>query len=160
MSEYIKLFENHTQYETFIGGEGVLRPNVSHCVQENEVHYNPIQVVPLEGNEEAFELFSQYVCDDAKIDEYLKNVFSKYEVTVNMNYSENVGMLPYDTFNAIQMRYVDASKAESDSRYASSAIIILKELLENESGTEYTLKTNECGASLYDWYEKYYMKAT
>lgn len=42
--DYLKLFENHSQYETFInGGGGMLRPNVSHCVQENEVHYNPIE---------------------------------------------------------------------------------------------------------------------
>jgi len=38
--EYLKLFENHTQYESFVGG-GMLRPNVSHCVSENDVHYNP-----------------------------------------------------------------------------------------------------------------------
>ena len=157
--EYVKLFDTHSKYAEYANGGTMLKPNVSHCVQENEVHYNPIQVVPLEGNEEAFELFSQYVCDDAKIDEYLKNVFSKYEVTVNMNHSASVGMLPFDTFNAIQMRYVDPSKAGSDSMYAYSAIIILKELLENESGTEYTLKTNECGASLYDWYETDYMNA-
>lgn len=42
--EYIKLFDNHTQYETFIGGWGdtpFVRPNVSHCIEENHVHYNP-----------------------------------------------------------------------------------------------------------------------
>ena len=40
--EYIKLFETHSSYETFINGGGVAKPNVSHCVQENEVHYMPI----------------------------------------------------------------------------------------------------------------------
>ena len=46
MSKYIKLFENHAQYETFIGGGGentpFIRPNVSHCIGDNHVHYNPI----------------------------------------------------------------------------------------------------------------------
>ena len=43
MRKYLKLFENHTQYETFIGGGDTpfVRPNVSHCIAENEVHYNP-----------------------------------------------------------------------------------------------------------------------
>ena len=44
MPKYLKLFENHTQYETFIGGGGdtpFIRPNVSHCIEENHVHYNP-----------------------------------------------------------------------------------------------------------------------
>ena len=44
MSKYLKLFENNTQYETFIGGgenTPFVRPNVSYCIAENEVHYNP-----------------------------------------------------------------------------------------------------------------------
>ena len=45
MATYLKLFETHTQYDTFIGGGGdtpFVKPNVSYCVQENEVHYNPL----------------------------------------------------------------------------------------------------------------------
>ena len=46
MSKYIKLFENHTQYESFVVGGGdtpFIKPNVSLCVQENDVHYNPLK---------------------------------------------------------------------------------------------------------------------
>ena len=39
--KYLKKFENHTEYETYINGGGVALPNVSLCEQENEVHYNP-----------------------------------------------------------------------------------------------------------------------
>ena len=39
--KYLKLFNNHTAYETFESGGTMVKPNVSHCVQENEVHYNP-----------------------------------------------------------------------------------------------------------------------
>ena len=52
MSTYLKLFENHSQYETFIGGGGdtpYVKPNVSHCIAENEVHYNPF-VDPYNGH--------------------------------------------------------------------------------------------------------------
>ena len=44
MGKYLKLFENHTQYDTFIRGGGVtpfVKPNVSYCTEENEVYYNP-----------------------------------------------------------------------------------------------------------------------
>ena len=44
MRKYIKTFKSHAQYETFINGGGdtpFVRPNVSHCIAENEVHYNP-----------------------------------------------------------------------------------------------------------------------
>jgi hypothetical protein len=39
--KYIKLFETHNEYETYINGQDVLLPNVSYCEDNNEVHYNP-----------------------------------------------------------------------------------------------------------------------
>lgn len=38
--KYIKLFNNHEGYETYI--EEMILPNVSHCIEEQDVHYNPI----------------------------------------------------------------------------------------------------------------------
>jgi len=43
MSNYIKLFNNHSEYTAFMQTPEFIRPNVSHCIQENEVHYNPIE---------------------------------------------------------------------------------------------------------------------
>ena len=43
MNEYIKLFQNHTQYETYRNSEDYIRPNVSYCEQQNEVHYNWVE---------------------------------------------------------------------------------------------------------------------
>lgn len=42
MSEYIKLFNNHNEYTAFTQTEDFVKPNVSHCITENEMHYNPI----------------------------------------------------------------------------------------------------------------------
>lgn len=39
--KYIKKFEEHSQYDTFTHTNEFIKPNVSLCVQENEVHYNP-----------------------------------------------------------------------------------------------------------------------
>ena len=41
MGRYIKLFENHTQYENYINGSSAILPNVSFCATESDVHYNP-----------------------------------------------------------------------------------------------------------------------
>ena len=41
MFKYIKKFKKHTDYETFISDD-FIKPNVSLCVEENDVHYNPI----------------------------------------------------------------------------------------------------------------------
>ena len=40
--KYIKLFKSHSDYETFKQSEDFVTPNVSYCVAENEVHYNPL----------------------------------------------------------------------------------------------------------------------
>ena len=42
MAKHLKLFQTHTDYAAFIQTEDFIRPNVSHCVAENDVHYNPI----------------------------------------------------------------------------------------------------------------------
>lgn len=36
MNKYLKIFESHSQYV-----EPEVKPNVSYCIQEDEVHYNP-----------------------------------------------------------------------------------------------------------------------
>ena len=42
--KYLKQFENHSAYEA--AQSSLILPNVSLCVQENEVHYNPSSPVP------------------------------------------------------------------------------------------------------------------
>lgn len=41
MKEYIKKFSNHNEYTAFTQTEDFVKPNVSLCVNENELHYNP-----------------------------------------------------------------------------------------------------------------------
>ena len=42
MSLYLKLFENHNQYTAYTASTEFIKPNVSSCVQDNEVHYSPL----------------------------------------------------------------------------------------------------------------------
>ena len=39
--EYIRLFENHSEYEVFTATTEFVRPNISTCKKENDMHYNP-----------------------------------------------------------------------------------------------------------------------
>lgn len=41
MGKYIKTFDTHDEYETYIGGGDAMLPNVSYCKNINDVHYNP-----------------------------------------------------------------------------------------------------------------------
>lgn len=43
MGKYIKKFDTHSDYEDFLETEDFIRPNVSYCVDNVEVHYNPIE---------------------------------------------------------------------------------------------------------------------
>lgn len=83
--KYLKLFENHSGYTEYMSGEAAL-PNVSHCIQENEVHYNDL-VTLFPGNEEAWALYSSLVCDDERLKQDLKNIFSKYQVSMTNPYT-------------------------------------------------------------------------
>lgn len=42
MSKYLKLFETHSDYTAFTATTEFILPNVSHCINENDVHYNPL----------------------------------------------------------------------------------------------------------------------
>ena len=41
MSQNLKLFDTHTQYDTYINGQNKILPNVSHCKDNGDIHYNP-----------------------------------------------------------------------------------------------------------------------
>ena len=40
--DYLKLFQTDAEYQNFKQSDKFIKPNVSHCVNENHVHYNPI----------------------------------------------------------------------------------------------------------------------
>lgn len=41
MGKYLKKFDTHSEYQTYINGQDAILPNVSYCVNNNDVHYNP-----------------------------------------------------------------------------------------------------------------------
>lgn len=61
--KYLKKFENHDSYESFITSGDYPKPNVSYCVQENEVHYNPyvppMNVITYQASEKLTETTAQ-----------------------------------------------------------------------------------------------------
>ena len=42
MGIFLKLFETHNEYQTYEQSGDMIKPNVSYCEDNNEVHYNPI----------------------------------------------------------------------------------------------------------------------
>ena len=86
--KYLRLFSYHSGYTEYMSGETVNRPHVAHCVNEDEVHYENFPVVCLPENEEVWALYQSLVCDDERLKDDLKNIFSKYVVS-SSTYSHN-----------------------------------------------------------------------
>ena len=40
MSKYLKLFDEHSDYETYVDGDNTILPNISYCKDEENIHYN------------------------------------------------------------------------------------------------------------------------
>ena len=121
---YIKTFENHSQYEDFIQSKDYLNPNISHCVSENEVHYNRYFLTPKQFVEYRYS-FLKSICD--KFYTHRKQYMdfkTEYEnicanklarlLTENLNlYDKGLryGMSDLSTYS-----YTDASFTNSDNR--------------------------------------------
>ena len=43
MKRYVRVFQEHSDYSNFTRTEDFMLPNVSYCINENDVHYNPIE---------------------------------------------------------------------------------------------------------------------
>ena len=37
---FLKKFNGHNEYNTFINGDGCIKPNISYCISNKHVHYN------------------------------------------------------------------------------------------------------------------------
>ena len=45
MGNYLKLFETHAEYQTYEQSGDMIKPNVSYCEDNNEVHYNEFEYI-------------------------------------------------------------------------------------------------------------------
>ena len=68
--EYLRLFENHSGYTEFKNSINFIKPNVSHCIEQNEMHYSPkIPYITININAEATENFT--IATTHNISEYV-----------------------------------------------------------------------------------------
>ena len=80
MAKYIKLFNTHAEYETYINGSDKILPNVSYCEDNDEVHFNPWsdpRVIAKFNVEDVSEPVALYGAD---YDVIASELFSKIEI--------------------------------------------------------------------------------
>lgn len=85
---YLKIFDEHSGYTDYASSEGFLKPNVSHCDNEEHVHYNPVDPI-LPENLEAWEEYQKWICNDEEIARD-REIFTKYRVAMNTSNPEYV----------------------------------------------------------------------
>lgn len=136
---YIKKFETHNDFKAFEGSAEMVRPNVSHCVQENEVHYRQ-NVSVLSGNEAAWEEYQQWICEDTdRLERDLVNIFSKYAVDVynyNDDNNNHYRAFTYSKEDIGNLRYI------SELRIKTSSAAEVQEIT-NSCGKTYIKIPNE-----------------
>ena len=90
MSNYLKLFTTHSEYQTYISGDDVLKPNVSYCEDNNQVHYNPLvppqPIAPI-GK---VQVFANPQCTEYA-DGYCKDVWVRFNQDFGYNDSHSWG---------------------------------------------------------------------
>ena len=97
--KYLKLFNTHAEYEAFTATTEFIKPNVSHCVQENEVHYNPI-APPQETR-----LMVTYNVEDASEPTYIYGYYVDGEDSI----------LGVDMFDKVEIDGTEVSVADLDA---------------------------------------------
>lgn len=103
MSKYLKKFENHTQYESYTADTAnFIKPNVSLCVNENEVHYNPSSPTPVETMVVA--KFNVGDTDNPTQICYLTRCFSVMEID-GVVYQNVVSEYTFDTVGEHTVKY-------------------------------------------------------
>ena len=75
---YIRLFEEHDDYEAFSGSSEFIKPNVSHCSFLRHYHYTPKTCTPSQ----------EYVFVDAETPESIPGSATSFAVIVNYQFIE------------------------------------------------------------------------
>ena len=95
MGDYLKLFDTHSEYEEYIDGDNVFLPNVSHCKQQGDVHYNPwtwaeqyLTTVALEDGTISFNIWYSMGTDLITSISYSTDNGETWTTTANQNNKE------------------------------------------------------------------------
>ena len=95
MGDYLKLFNTHSEYEEYIDGDNVFLPNVSHCKQQGDVHYNPwtwaeqyLTTVALEDGTISFNIWKSMGTDMITSISYSTDNGETWTTTNNVNDKE------------------------------------------------------------------------
>ncbi len=136
MGKYLKKFGTHAEYETYSGGWEMALPNVSYCVNENEVHYNPwtwaeeyLTTVALEDGTISFNISQSMGTDTITSISYSTDGGETWTTTNNANNKEENLVIDVDVEEgdkvmwkgiATQTGYYDVAEDATYSSFFSS----------------------------------------
>lgn len=137
--KYLKLFDAHSNYDTFVSGGTMVRPNVSHCVSENDVHYNAIPIMTV-----------KYNVTDAS------NPTQLYEYWIGANGNAITGELMFDkvVIDGVEVSIADLDAASGQTQFSVGEHTV-KYTLKDPTliGIEEDEQTTKLGASFFGCYD-------
>ena len=80
MGKYLKKFDTHSEYESYITGSDKILPNVSYCEDNNDVHYNPWTDPRLIAKFNVEDVSESVLLYGADYDVIASELFSKIEI--------------------------------------------------------------------------------
>ena len=109
--EYIKQFQTHNQYEAYVESENFIRPNVSYCVDKDELHFNNKKTTEVETRVVAYfyidnpGTYSIVGCDPNVVErEFLTDYFDDIEID-GVLMDEITGTYQFDTTGYHVIKY-------------------------------------------------------
>lgn len=123
MNNKLNLFSNHTQYSTFAESTSIRKPNISYCIEEDEVHYNV----------NANRLIVVFNITDPESLEYPKNIALRLN-TISSIEIDGILYTDLESINYITTIYSSSHK-ESECYYSFDKIGIHTIKYELESNT-------------------------
>ena len=121
--EYIKLFETHNEYETYVESEDYVTPNVSYCEDNKELHFSGNNTVEeetrvvayfyiFEGETGTYPIMGYDMSQEYLNDiEYLTDYFTEIEVD-GVVMDEITGQYTFDTVGYHVVKYTLADPTE------------------------------------------------
>ena len=148
MSKFLKLFNSHQEYQQYTASNNFIAPNVSRCINQDEVHYTPEpflirltlntgEIVQIESYNEVSAYKS--VCVGAELGEYFSTssgseLFKDFNLLETVKLNPNVNSLYFGLFkNCTKLKTINLENVTSiyDSTFSGCSSLNNITLSEN-----------------------------
>ena len=124
---YLKLFENHSGYEDFTGSTEYVEPHVSHCIDENDVHYNIVSVISVTGVTLDKSEVEMRICDETTLIATVLPANAKDKTVTWESSDENVATVNNGVINGIAVGTCTITVTTNDGGFTAECEVTVND---------------------------------